>query len=64
MNCVHLERIIRAARQISDGTEIEVVGSQAIHARNVKLLPIAFVSAEADVFPRNHPLRADAIDAP
>ena len=64
MNCIHLERIIRAARQILDGSEIEVVGSQAIHARNVKLLPIAFVSAEADAFLRNHPERADTIDAP
>ena len=64
MNCIHLERIIRAARQISDGAEIEVVGSQAIHPRNAKLLPIAFVSAEADMFLRNHPERADTIGAP
>ncbi len=40
-----------------------VVGSQAIHAQNVKLPPIAFLSAEADVYPRNCPERADEIDA-
>jgi len=39
------------------------VGSQAIHAQAARLPPIAFQSAEADVYPRNHPERADDIDA-
>lgn len=63
MNRIQLEHIIRAASEISDDTEIVVVGSQAIHAQNVKLPPIAFLSAEADVYPRNKPERADEIDA-
>jgi hypothetical protein len=63
MNRIQLEHIIRAASQISDDTEIVVVGSQAIHAQSVQLPPIAFLSAEADVYPRNKPERADEIDA-
>jgi hypothetical protein len=63
MNRIQLEHIIRAASQISDDTEIVIVGSQAIHAQAVRLPPIAFQSAEADVYPRNHPERADEIDA-
>ena len=41
---------------------IVFINSQAIHAQNVKLPPIAFLSAEADVYPLNHPERADEID--
>jgi|SRR6185437_17062077 hypothetical protein len=63
MNRTQLEHIIRAASQISDDTEIVVIGSQAIHAQSAKLPPIAFLSTEADVYPRNHPERADEIDA-
>ena len=63
MNRTQLEHIIRAASQIADDAEIVVVGSQAIHAQNVKLPAIAFLSAEADVYPRNRPERADDIDA-
>jgi hypothetical protein len=63
MNRTQLEHIIRAAAQISGDIEIVVVGSQAIHAQPVRLPPIAFQSAEADVYPRNHPERADDIDA-
>ena len=63
MNRIQLEHIIRAASQISDDSEIVVIGSQAIHAQEKKLPPIAFQSVEADVYPRNHPDRADEIDA-
>jgi hypothetical protein len=63
MNRIQLEHIIRAASQIADDAEIVVIGSQAIHAQGAKLPPIAFQSAEAGVFPRNHPERADDIDA-
>jgi hypothetical protein len=63
MNRTQLEHIIRAASQISGDAEIVVVGSQAIHAQPVKLPPIAFQSDEADVYPRNHPDRAEEIDA-
>ena len=63
MNRIQLEHIIRAASQIAGDDEIVVIGSQAIHARDMSLPPIAFQSAEADVYPRNHPGRADEIDA-
>jgi hypothetical protein len=63
MNRIQLEHIIRAASQISGDSEIVVIGSQAIHAQNIKLPPVAFQSIEADVYPRNHPERADQIDA-
>ena len=62
MNRTQLEHIIRAASGISDDSEIVVIGSQAIHAQDVKLPPIAYLSEEADVYPRNHPERADDID--
>jgi hypothetical protein len=63
MNRTQLEHIIRAASQISGDAEIVVIGSQAVHAQRMKLPPIAFQSDEADVYPRNHPERADEIDA-
>jgi hypothetical protein len=63
MNRTQLEHIIRAASQIPGDAEIVVVGSQAIHAQRMKLPPIAFQSEEADVYPRNHPERAEQIDA-
>ena len=53
--------IIRAASRISDDAEI-VVGSQAVHAQDMRLPPIAYISEEADVYPRNYPERADDID--
>jgi hypothetical protein len=63
MNRIQLEHIIPAASQISGDSEIVVIGSQAIHAQKMKLPAIAFRSVEADVYPRNHPERADQIDA-
>jgi hypothetical protein len=63
MNRIQLEHIIRAASQISGDPEIIVIGSQAIHAQTGRLPPIAFMSVEADIYPRNHPERADNIDA-
>ena len=57
-----LEHIIRAASRISGDTEIVVIGSQAIHGQTGQLPPIVFQSMEADVYPRNHPERADEID--
>jgi hypothetical protein len=44
MNRLQLEHIIRAASQISDDTEIVVIGSQAIHAQETRLPPVAFQS--------------------
>jgi hypothetical protein len=62
MNRSQLEHIIRAASRISDDDEIVVIGSQAIHAQEMNLPPIAYLSEEADVYPRHHPERADEID--
>ena len=62
MNRTQLEHIIRAASRISGDAEIIVIGSQAVHAQGMKLPPIAFLSEDADVYPRNYPDRADDID--
>lgn len=62
MNRSQLEHIIRAASAISGDDEIIVIGSQSIHAQIINPPPIAFISEEADVYPRNFPERADAID--
>ena len=61
MNRTQLEHIIRAASQISGDSEIVVIGSQAIHATDAKLPPLAFLTQEADVYPRNRPELADDI---
>lgn len=62
MNRSQLEHIIRAASAISGDDEIVVIGSQSIHAQIANPPAIAFVSEEADVYPRNFPDRAEAID--
>jgi hypothetical protein len=62
MNRTQLEHIIRAASRISGDSEIVVIGSQAIHAQEMNLPPIAYLSEDADVYPRNHPELADDID--
>ena len=63
MNRLQIEHVIRAASEISDASEIVLIGSQAIHAQKIKLPLIAFQSIEADVYQRNRPERADQIDA-
>jgi hypothetical protein len=62
MNRTQLEHIIRAASRISDDSEIVVIGSQAVHAQQMRLPPIAYMSEDADVYPRNYPERSDDID--
>jgi Nucleotidyltransferase of unknown function (DUF6036) len=62
MNRTQLEHVIRAASRICGDREIVVIGSQAVHAQEMNLPPIAFLSDDADVYPRNHPERADDID--
>lgn len=58
----HLEHIIRAAADIADDDEIIVIGSQAILGQFPDAPDALTVSAEADVFPKNKPERADLID--
>jgi len=59
---VDLEHIIRAAAEIADDPEIIVIGSQAILGSFPQAPEALLVSIEADVFPKNHPERADLID--
>lgn len=57
-----LEHVIRAAAAVADDDNIVVIGSQAIHGTVAAPPPEAVLSVEADVFPRDHPERADDID--
>ena len=57
-----LEHIIRAAADIADDDEIVVIGSQSILGTYPNAPPDLLVSMEADVYPKNHPERADVID--
>ncbi len=57
-----LEHLIRAAAVITDDNEIVVIGSQAILGQFPQAPESMLISAEADLFPRNHPERADVLD--
>jgi hypothetical protein len=57
-----LEHLIRAAGSIANDSEIVVVGSQSILGQFPHAPPSLLVSAEADVFPLNHPELTDLID--
>lgn len=62
MNRAGLEHIIRAAAEIANDTEIIVIGSQAILASFPDAPEELLVSMAADVYPKNHPERADLVD--
>jgi hypothetical protein len=57
-----LEHLIRAACTIADDTELVILGSQAVLAQFPQAPAELLVSMEADVYPRNHPDRADLIE--
>jgi hypothetical protein len=57
-----LEHLIRACTQIADDQEIIIIGSQAILGSYPDAPASLLVSVEADVYPKNHPERADLID--
>lgn len=57
-----LEHVIRAAGRIARDREIVVIGSQAVLGQFPDAPPALLASMEADVYPRNHPERADLID--
>ncbi|HET6338742.1 MAG TPA: DUF6036 family nucleotidyltransferase [Polyangiales bacterium] len=57
-----LEHLIRAAATIADDDELIVVGSQSILGAHPAAPAELLVSVEADLYPRNHPDRADLID--
>jgi hypothetical protein len=57
-----LEHLIRAAAMIAADDEIVVIGSQAILGSFPAAPTDLLVSVEADLYPRNHPDRADLVD--
>ncbi|HEX3746041.1 MAG TPA: DUF6036 family nucleotidyltransferase [Bryobacteraceae bacterium] len=57
-----LEHLIGAAGAIADSRDIVVVGSQAILGQFPDAPDELLVSEEADVFPRNEPVRGELID--
>lgn len=62
MTRAQLEHLLRAAAIIADDDEIVVIGSQAILGQFPDAPAAMRVSMEADLFPLNHPERADVID--
>lgn len=62
MNRRELEHLIRAAGDVTDDDEIVVIGSQAVLGEHPDAPRSLRVSVEADLYPRNHPERADIID--
>lgn len=63
MNRAELEHVIRAAARIVDDPEIVIVGSQSILGTHPDAPPSLLTSREADVYPKNKPDEAIAIDA-
>lgn len=57
-----LEHLIRAACQIADDDELVIIGSQSILGAAPDAPATLLVSNEADVYPKNHPERADLVD--
>jgi hypothetical protein len=57
-----LEHIIRAACTIADDSEVIIIGSQAVLGQYPDAPAELLVSIEADVYPRNHPDRAELIE--
>ena len=62
MTRAQLEHVIRSAATIAEDPEIIVIGSQAILGRYPDAPTELCLSADVDVYPRNHPERADLID--
>ena len=62
MKRAQLEHIIRACATIAEDDDIIVIGSQAVLGQFPDAPEDLLVSDEADVYPRNHPERADLID--
>jgi hypothetical protein len=62
VNRPQLEHVIRAAATIAGDDEIVVIGSQAILGRHPDAPGELLVSMDVDLYPRNHPERADLIE--
>ena len=57
-----LEHLLRASAEIARDEEIVVIGSQAVLGEYPDAPPALLASMEADVFPLNHPERAEKIE--
>lgn len=57
-----LEHVIRAAADVAGDDELVIVGSQAILGQFPDAPESMLMSREADIYPKNHPERADEID--
>src|ERR1700722_10114323 len=57
-----LEHVIGAAGSIAKDSEIVVIGSQSVLGQFPNAPVALLASAEADVYPLNHPERAELID--
>ena len=57
-----LEHLIRASGEIAADNEIIIIGSQAILGQFPNAPVQLLLSMEADVYPKNHPDKADKID--
>ncbi|MGI8439222.1 MAG: DUF6036 family nucleotidyltransferase [Thermoleophilaceae bacterium] len=62
MRRADLEHLIRASAHIADDEDIVVVGSQAVLGAHPAAPASLLTSADADVYPRAHPERADVIE--
>jgi hypothetical protein len=62
MTRTQLEHLIRAAAVIADDDELVIIGSQSILGQFPHAPSSLLVSVEADLYPKNHPERADLID--
>ncbi|MEO1302779.1 MAG: DUF6036 family nucleotidyltransferase [Myxococcota bacterium] len=62
MNRKQFEHVIRAAGDIADDDELIVIGSQAILGAVAQAPASMLVSMEVDLYPKNHPERADLVD--
>jgi hypothetical protein len=57
-----LEHIIRASGEIAGDDEIIIIGSQAILGQFPDAPVRLLMSMEADIYPRNHPQKAEKVD--
>jgi hypothetical protein len=62
MRRTELEHVIRAAADVVGDDELVIVGSQAILGQFPDAPESMLMSREADIYPKNHPERADDID--
>jgi hypothetical protein len=57
-----LEHLIRACSTIAEDDDLVIIGSQSILGQFPDAPEELLISNEADVYPRNHPERADVVD--